>query len=77
MELKYKVGDEVIITKGNVDFVADMEQYIGKKAIIKQVKGDNRYGLDIDGGSWTWNPDPKHNHFKLAETNIESYSIWN
>lgn len=68
--LKFKVGDRVKVkedlvrkrrypnNKGRfVTFVDLMEKYRGEEATIARITSTDFYGLDIDGGFWSWSCD--------------------
>lgn len=52
--MKFKVGDKVRLKKGNRDWVKEMDEYIGKEAIIQGIRNDK---IDLHGIFWTWYED--------------------
>ena len=56
-KMKFKVGDKVTVFKPvsdeHLDWVSDMDNFIGKSFKIQGFHGD-RYKIDGDDGDWTW-----------------------
>lgn len=51
---KFNVGDKIIISKGDVNWVSYMNQYVGQVATITGVYFAGVFNIDLDKGQDTW-----------------------
>jgi transcription antitermination factor NusG len=54
-EPMFKIGDEVLITKGHSNWSIQMNQYCGKIATLKGFGFSGSFKIDLDEGDWHWN----------------------
>ena len=62
-EEKFEEGDIVMITQGRENWANEMDEYVGKLAVLTSAPKDSGYfSIDLDKGYWSWSN--KDGHFR-------------